>query len=77
MLTEYSVELLPRGGAVVEGLLADGYGDLREVPAEELWMQSLLPSGLTIQGAAGPIGGRLVYNVTRLGQAFQRAVEDR
>lgn len=35
-VVEYSVEILPRGGAVVEQLLADGYLDLREVPASRL-----------------------------------------
>lgn len=43
-------------------------------PSDNLWMQSLLPSGLTIQGVPGPIGGRLIYNVTNLGQALQRAL---
>jgi len=34
--SEYPVSLLPRGGKVVKGLIADGYNDLRDVPAERL-----------------------------------------
>jgi hypothetical protein len=33
---EYPVDGLPRGGEATDALLADGYRDLREVPAEEL-----------------------------------------
>jgi uncharacterized protein DUF2779 len=33
---EYSIATLPRGGKTLAGLIADGYSDLREVPAERL-----------------------------------------
>ena len=33
---EYPVRILPRGGRLVETLAAEGYGDLRDVPAERL-----------------------------------------
>jgi hypothetical protein len=33
---EYPVDSLPRGGKTLEGLIADGYRDLREVPVERL-----------------------------------------
>ena len=33
---EYPIQLLPRGGKALEALIADGYHDLREVPAERL-----------------------------------------
>jgi hypothetical protein len=33
---EYSVDVLPRGGTIVETLVADGYRDLRDVPVKRL-----------------------------------------
>jgi hypothetical protein len=33
---EYAVDVLPRGGKIVADLLADGYQDLRDVPAKRL-----------------------------------------
>ena len=33
---EYPIQLLPRGGKALEALIADGFRDLREVPAERL-----------------------------------------
>jgi hypothetical protein len=38
------------------------------------WKRSLVVAGLTEQNAPGPIGGRLVYSITPLGQALRRAV---
>ncbi len=38
------------------------------------WKRSLVVAGLTEQNVPGPIGGRLVYMVTPLGEALRRAV---
>ena len=38
------------------------------------WKQSLVVAGLTAVGVPGPIGGRLVYFVTPLGQALRKAL---
>jgi hypothetical protein len=35
-IAEYPVDLLPRGGKIVESLTAEGYRDLRDVPVERL-----------------------------------------
>jgi hypothetical protein len=38
------------------------------------WKRSLVVAGLTEQGVPGPIGGRLIYLVTPLGNALRRAI---
>jgi hypothetical protein len=55
----------------INQLLADP--DPRQMDAAP-WKRSLVVAGLTEQNAPGPIGGRLVYMVTPLGQALRTAV---
>jgi hypothetical protein len=39
-----------------------------------MWMRVLMPAGLSEQGVPGPIGGRLVFRLTPLGETLRKAL---
>jgi hypothetical protein len=74
-----NAEELRRLAPAIDAAFVDDIRMLVATPATNdagatMWMRALMPAGLSEQGVPGPIGGRLVFRLTPLGETLRKAL---